>query len=104
MLMKVWFLTVGFGSKTGWGTMLQTRPGFFLPGPLGIWDSEWISVPASAVSAEDVAHWPYTVSLLVQWLAFLGSLHWPVGGAHHGVGGVSFVEMLFFMSSGLVRG
>ena len=67
---------------------------FFLPGPPGIWDSEWISVPASAVSAEDVAHWPYTVRLLVQWLAFLCSLHWPVGGANHGVGGVSFVEML----------
>ena len=28
----------------------------FLPGPLGIWDSEWVNVPASALCAEDVAH------------------------------------------------
>ena len=27
----------------------------FLPGPPGIWDSERVSVPASAVSADDVA-------------------------------------------------
>ena len=27
-------------------------------------------------------------------MAFLGSLHWPVGGADLGVGGVSCVEML----------
>ena len=35
---------------------------------------EWFSVLASAIGAEDVAHWPYTVSLLVKWVAFLGSL------------------------------
>ena len=34
-----------------------------LPGSTAIWESEWVSVPASAISAEDVAHWPYTVSL-----------------------------------------
>ena len=32
----------------------------FLPGPPGIWDSEWVNVPASAVCAEDIAHRPYT--------------------------------------------
>ena len=48
----------------------------------------------SAVSAEDVAHWPYSVSVLVKWVTFLSSLHWPVGGADLGVGGVSYVEML----------
>ena len=46
---------------------------------------------ASGVSAEDVAGWPYSTGLLVKWVAFLGSLHWPVGGADLGVGGVSFV-------------
>ena len=44
--------------------------------------------------AEDIAHWPYTTGLLVKWVAFLGSLHWPVGGADLGVGGVSYVEVL----------
>ena len=29
-----------------------------LPGPPDIWDSEWINVPVSAISAEDVAQWP----------------------------------------------
>ena len=71
------------------------RDGAFLPGPLGIWDSEWVNVPASAICAEDIAHWPYTVGLLVKWVAFLGSsLHWPAGGWDLGVRGISYVELL----------
>ena len=66
----------------------------FLPGPPGIWDSEWVSVPASVICAEDVAHWPYTAGLLVKWVSFLGSLHWPAGCLDLGVGGVSYVELL----------
>ena len=53
----------------------------FLPGPPGIWDSEGVNVPASAISAGDVAHWPYTTGLLVKWVSFLGSLQWPAGGS-----------------------
>ena len=30
----------------------------------------------------------------LNWLLFLGSLHWPVGGVDLGVGGVSHVELL----------
>ena len=41
-----------------------------LPGPLAIWDSEWISVPGAAISADDVAHWPCTTGLLVKWVVF----------------------------------
>ena len=41
-----------------------------LPGPPATWASGWNDVPASAVSAEDIAHWPYTASLLVKWVAF----------------------------------
>ena len=41
--------------------------GRFLPGPLGIWDSEWVTVPASAICAEDIALWPCTPGLLVKW-------------------------------------
>ena len=66
----------------------------FLPAPPGIWDSEWVTVPATAVCAEDIDHWPYTPGLLVKWVAFLGTLHWPAGGVDLGVGGVSFVELL----------
>ena len=64
-----------------------------LPGPSAVWASGWFSVPASPVGAEDVAHRPNSVSLFVKWVAFLGSLHWPVGGADLGSGGVSYVEM-----------
>ena len=69
----------------------------FLPGPPAIWESEWYSVPASAMSADDIAHWPYTTGLLVKWVAFLGALHWPAGGLDLGVGGVSFVELLILL-------
>ena len=65
-----------------------------LPGPPAIWDSEWINVLASAISADDVVHWPYTPGLFVKWVAFLGTLHWPAGGADLGVGGISHVELL----------
>ena len=66
----------------------------FLPGPPGIWHSEWFQVPAAAISAADVALWPYTPGILVKWVTFLGSLHWPAGGLDLGVGGISYVELL----------
>ena len=65
-----------------------------LPGPPGIWDSGWVNVPASVMSAEDIAHWLYNTGLLVEWVTFLGTLHWPAGGLDLGVGGVSYVELL----------
>ena len=63
----------------------------FLPGPPGVGESEWVTVPTSAICAEDVAHWPYTTGLLVKWVSFLGSLRWPAGGLHLGVGGIPYV-------------
>ena len=30
----------------------------FLPGPPGIWHSEWLQVPATAICADDIALWP----------------------------------------------
>ena len=66
----------------------------FLPGPLGIWDSAWVTMPATAICVDDIAHWPCTPGLLVKWVAFLGTLHWPAGGADLGVGGISYVELL----------
>ena len=38
--------------------------------------------------------WPYTRGLLVKWVSFLGSLHWPVGRMDLDVGGISYVELL----------
>ena len=66
----------------------------FLPGPPGIWCSEWFQIPAAVVCADDIALWPYTPGLLVKWVSFLNSLHWPIGDLDLGVGGVSYVELL----------
>ena len=65
----------------------------FFPGPPGLWESDWVNIHASAVSAEDIAHWPCTPGLLVKFVSFLGSLHCPQGGLNLG-GGVSYVELL----------
>ena len=66
----------------------------FLPGPPGIWCSEWFQIPAAVVCAEDIALWPYTPGLFVKWVSFLNSLHWPIGDLDLGVGGVSYLELL----------
>ena len=51
-------------------------------------------MPAAVICADDIAHWPYTLSLLVKWVSFLGTFHWPAGGLDLGVGGISYVELL----------
>ena len=43
----------------------------FLPGPPGIWDSERVHVSASAICAEDIAHWPNTPGLLVKGVVWI---------------------------------
>ena len=53
LLLILWFgLLVLFLRGVGWFTRFGI--GHFLPGPLGIWDSEWVR--ASAISADDIAH------------------------------------------------
>ena len=52
----------------------------FLPRPAGIWDGEWGVVVATHVTCYDAELWPYSISKLVKWVAFLYSLHWPQGG------------------------
>ena len=76
--------------------MHAVRDRAFLPGPSGIWEGEWISLASAPVTAEDVGAWPYSVGMLVKWVTFLGTLHWPAVGADLWVGGVSFVEVLIF--------
>ena len=93
MILILWFgPLVLFPKGAGWFMQFVTGP--FLPRPPAIWDSEWMNVPASAISADDIAHWPHTTGLLVNWVAFLGSLHWPAGSMDLGVGGISYVELL----------
>ena len=58
------------------------------------WLLVWVNVLASAIGAEDIAHWPYAAGPSVKWVAFLGTLHWPAGGLDLGVGGISYVELL----------
>ena len=65
-----------------------------LPGLADTWVSEWIALPAAPTTAEDVEAWPYSVGILVEWVAFPSSLHWPAARPDLGVGGVSFVEVL----------
>ena len=57
----------------------------------GIWDGEWIAIAAAPVTTDDVGIGPYSVGILVKWVAFLGS---PAAGTDLAVGGVSFVEVL----------
>ena len=83
--------------------VFAVRDRAFLPGSPGIWNSEWFQVPAAVVCADDIALWPYTTGLLVKWVSFLGSLHWPAGGLDLGVCGV-MLNCFFFMNFGLVRG
>ena len=74
--------------------LCAVRDRAFLPGPPGIWDSGWVTVPSSVICADDNAHWPCTPGILVKWVTFLGTLHWPAGDVDLGVGGISYVELL----------
>ena len=48
-------------------------------------------------SCRDIEVWPFSVGMLVKWVSFLSSLHWPADECNLCVGGVSFVELLIFV-------
>ena len=73
---------------------VAVRDRAFLPGPPDLWVGSWISVAVTPISCRDIEVWPYSVGMLVKWVAFLHSLHWPADGCNLGVGGVSYVELL----------
>ena len=75
-------------------TVHTVRDLALLPGPPALWVGEWVASPSVAVGSDDVAQWPYTLGLLVKWVSFLGSAHWPAHGGDLGVGGISYVELL----------
>ena len=69
--------------------------GLFLPGPADLWVGAWVGVVvATPITCRDNQVWPYSVSLLVKWVAFLDTLHWLEVECNLGVGGVSYVELL----------
>ena len=81
-------------SPRGVGWFHAVRDRAFLPGPPGIWDSHWVNVPASAISADDVAHWSFSAGLLVKWVSFLGSPSLACWWFGSWAGGISYVELL----------
>ena len=65
-----------------------------LPGPPGFLNNSWVQVHAGHITAADIAAWPYSVSILVRFTSFLGTLHWPSGSVDLGHFGISFLELL----------
>ena len=82
------------GAPKGRRVVHAVRDRAFLSGPSGIWDGEWGVVAATHFTCHDIELWPYSVGMLVKWVAFLCTLHWPRGDVRLGVGGVSSVEVL----------
>ena len=73
---------------------VAVRDRAFLLGPLDLWVGAWVGVAATPVTCRDIEVGPYSVGMLVKWVAFLHSLHWLAAGCSLGVGGVSCVELL----------
>ena len=65
-----------------------------LPGPPGFLDSTWCTLYPLPITREDVAVWPYSVNILLEFSSFLASLHWPQDGTDLGKFGVSYFELL----------
>ena len=61
---------------------VSVRDRAFLLGPPDLWVGSWITVAHTPVSCRDIEVWPYSVGMLVKWVAFLHSLHWPVVDVH----------------------
>ena len=66
----------------------------WLPGPPGLWAARWFQMPSAVIDEADVAAWPFSVSLLVKFVHFLATLHWPSDMGDLGIGGVSYLELL----------
>ena len=60
-----------------------------LPGPPGFLGGSWIKVDAGHIAG--IAAWPYSVGILIKFISFLNTLHWPSGSDDFGHFGVSFL-------------
>ena len=67
-----------------------------LPGPCGFLHGPWMQVHCGCSTGLDVVAWPYSVGILCDFTAFLGSLHGPVGAVDMGHLGVSFWILILF--------
>ena len=65
-----------------------------LPGPPGFLNNDWVLVHAGHITSADISAWPYSVSILVRFTFFLGTLHWPSASVDLGYFGISFLELL----------
>ena len=65
-----------------------------LLGPPGFLDSTWCALHLLSITREDVAVWPYSVNILLEFSPFLASLHWPQGDTDLGKFGISYFELL----------
>ena len=65
-----------------------------LPGPPGFLNNSWIHVDAGRITGDDIAAWPYSVSILVRFTSFLSTLHWPSGAVDLGHFGISLLALL----------
>ena len=57
-------------------------------------NNSWIQVHVGRITDADIASWPYSVSILVRFTSFLGTVHWPTGSVDMGHFGISFLELL----------
>ena len=53
-----------------------------------------IHVDVGRITGDDIAAWPYSVSILVKFTSFLSTWHWPSGAVELGHFGISFLELL----------
>ena len=65
-----------------------------LLGPPGFLGSTWRTLYPLPITPEDVAVWPYSVNILLDFSSFLTSLHWPQGDSDLGKFGISYFELL----------
>ena len=65
-----------------------------LPGPPGFLDSTWCTLYPLPITLDDVAVWPNSVNILLEFSSFLPSLHWPQGDTDLGKFGISYFELL----------
>ena len=69
------------------------------------WYLGWVVVVhATLITCHGIELWPYSVSMLVKWVAFLGTLHWPQSRLDLGVAVFYLWRCSFRMSSWLVKG
>ena len=64
-----------------------------LPGPRGFLNGPWMQAHG-CITFVDVAAWSYSVGILCEFTAFLGTLHWPCHTVDLGHFGISFLEIL----------